>query len=34
MYGESHMETCITICEIESQGDLHYDSGNSNRASV
>ena len=22
MYGESNMETCITICKIESQGEF------------
>ena len=31
MYGESNMETYITICKIDSQyGNLLYASGNSN----
>ena len=34
MYGESNMETDITICKINSQGELLYGSGNSNRGSV
>ena len=34
MYGESNMETYITICKIDSQGNLLYLSGNSNRGSV
>ena len=34
MYGESNMETYITICKIDSQGNLLYASGNSNRGSV
>ena len=34
MYGESNMETDITICKINSQGELLYGSGNSNRDSV
>ena len=35
MYGESNMETYITICKIDSQlGNLLYDSGNSSRGSV
>ena len=33
MYGESKMETYITICKIAS-GNLLYDSGNSNQDSV
>ena len=33
MYGESNMETDITICKINSQGELLYGSGNSNRDS-
>ena len=34
MYGESNMETYITTCKIDSQGNLLYLSGNSNRRSV
>ena len=38
IYGESNMETYITICKIDSQWGLAiyftYDSGNSNRGSV
>ena len=34
IYGESNMETYITICKIGSQRNLLYDSGNSNRGSV
>ena len=34
MYGESNMETYITMCKIDSQGNLLYGSGNSNRSSV
>ena len=33
MYGESNMETYITICKI-ANGNLLYDSGNSKRGSV
>ena len=33
MYGESNMETCITICKIPN-GNLLSGSGNSNRGSV
>ena len=33
MYGESNMETDITICKIDSQWGLLYGSGNSNRGS-
>ena len=33
MYGKSNMETYITICKI-ANGNLLYDSGNSNRGSV
>ena len=32
-YGESNMETYITICKV-ANGNLLYDSGNSNRDSV
>ena len=32
MYGKSNMETYITICKIDSQRELLYGSGNSNRA--
>ena len=32
-YGESNMETYITICKV-ANGNLLYDSGNSNRGSV
>ena len=31
MYGKSNTETYITICKIESQRELLYGSGNSNR---
>ena len=34
MYGERNMETYITICKIDSHGNLLYISGNSNRGSV
>ena len=34
MYGESNIETYITICKVDSPWDLLYDSGNSNRGSV
>ena len=34
MYGESNMEIYITICKIDSQGNLLYLSGNSKRGSV
>ena len=34
LYGESNMETYITICKIDSQRNLLYGSGNSNRGSV
>ena len=34
MYGKSNMETYITICKIDSHGNLLYISGNSNRGSV
>ena len=34
MYGKSSMETYITICKIDSHGNLLYISGNSNRGSV
>ena len=34
MYGLSNMETDITICKIDKQGNFLYDSGNSNRVSV
>ena len=33
-YGESNMETYNTIHNIDSQWELLYDSGNSNRGSV
>ena len=33
MYGKSNMETYITVCKIDSQCDLLYGSGNSNRGS-
>ena len=33
MYGKSNMETYITICKI-ANGNLLYDSGNSNRGPV
>ena len=32
MYGKSNMETYITICKMDSHGNLLYVSGNSNRA--
>ena len=34
MYGKSNMETYITICKIDSNENLLYGSGNSNRSSV
>ena len=34
MDGESNMETYITICKIDSHGNLLYNSGNSNRDPV
>ena len=34
MYGESNMGIYNTICKIDSQWNLLYDSGNSNRGSV
>ena len=34
MYGKSNMETYITLCQIDGQGNLLYGSGNSNRISV
>ena len=34
MHGESDMETYITMCKIDSQQNLLYGSGNSNRGSV
>jgi len=34
MYGKSNMETYITVCKIDSHGNLLYVSGNSNRGSV
>ena len=34
MYGKSDMETCITVCKIDSQGNLVYGTRNSNRGSV
>ena len=34
MYIESNMEAYVTICKIDSQWELLYDSGNSNRGSV
>ena len=34
MYGESNMETYITVCKIDSQREFAYGSGNSNRGSV
>ena len=34
MYGKSNMETYITICKIEANGNLLNGSGNSNRGSV
>ena len=33
-YGEGNMETYITVCKIDSLGNLLYGSGNSNRGSV
>ena len=34
MYGESNMETYITICKILTNENLLCDSGNSNRGSI
>ena len=34
MCGESNMETYIIKCEIDTNGNLLHDSGNSNRGSV
>ena len=34
MYGTINMEAYITVCKIDSQGNLLYGSGNSNRGSV
>ena len=34
MYGKSNMETYITICKVDSQGEFAVGSGNSNRGSV
>ena len=34
MYGESNMEIYNSICKVDSQQNLLYDSGNSNRDSV
>ena len=34
MYEESNMETYITVCKMDSQWDLLYGSGNSNKGSV
>ena len=34
MYGKSNMETDITIYKIDSNGNLLYGSGNSNRGSI
>ena len=34
MYGKSNMETYITICKIDSNRNLLYGSGKSNRGSV
>ena len=34
MYGESNMESYITICKIDRQQEFAYDSGNSSRGSV
>ena len=34
MYGKSNLETYITICKIDSLGNLLYGSGNSNWGSV
>ena len=33
-YGESNMETYITICKIDAGGNLLYGSGNSSQGSV
>ena len=34
MYGKSNMETYVTICKIDANGNLLYGSGKSNRGSV
>ena len=34
MYGECTVETCVTVCKIDSNRNLLYGSGNSNRGSV
>ena len=34
MYGESNMETYITMCKIDSQREFLYGSGNSNRGCI
>ena len=34
MYAKSNMETYITICNLGTNGNLLYGSGNSNRGSV
>ena len=34
MYGKSNLETYITMCKIDANGNLLYASGNSNRGSV
>ena len=34
MYGESDMETYITVCKIDSQWEFAFGSGNSDRGSV
>ena len=34
IYGDSNMETYITICKVDSQQELPVVSGNSNRSSV
>ena len=34
MYGKSNMETYISVCKRDSQWELLYGSGNSNRCSV
>ena len=34
MYGKSNMETYITICNLGTNGNLLYGSGNSNRGSL
>ena len=34
MSGKSDMETYITMCKIDSHGNLLHDSGNSNKGSV